>query len=91
MAKDSESRAGNRKKTNTSTRNHQSSSSNKMQSRSGEKMKGGAGENIGSGHPGAGGNRSGGQGYTSQQSNVDADREGPSRQTSTAQDEKGQV
>jgi hypothetical protein len=35
------------------------------------------------------GGRSGGLGNVSQQSNADAD--GPSRQTSTAQDEKGQL
>lgn len=74
-----------------STRSHESSGMSSTQSRSGEKTRGGAGEGMSGGRPDQKDNRSGGQGNMTQQSNVDADRDGASRQTSTAQDEKGQL
>jgi hypothetical protein len=87
MANEAESR----EKKSGSIPSHQSSGLDNTQSRSGEKTPGGAGGGVASGRPEAGGNRSGGQGNATQQSNVDADRDGPSRQTSTAQDEAGQA
>ena len=60
------------------------------QMRDREMIKGNQGDKV-LGNPERGGNRSGGQGNVSQQSNVDADRGSTSRQTSTAQDEEGQA
>lgn len=66
------------------------------QMRSGDRMKGGPGGGMkgnpqSSGDRSGSGNRSGGQGNVSQQSNVDSEGGAPSRQTSTAQDEEGQL
>lgn len=64
------------------------------QMRDGEKMAGGPGGGV-QGNPAKsedrGGNRSGGQGKVSQESSVDTNDGAPSRQTSTASEEKGQL
>lgn len=60
------------------------------QMRDRELVKGGAGDKV-LGNPDKGGNRSGGQGNVSQQSSVDTNGGAPSRQTSTASDEEGQL
>jgi hypothetical protein len=103
MANNSESRGRGRDKgsmdqesikqgsTQGSTRSHESSGLTGTQSRSRQKTSGGPGERISSGRPDAGGNRSGGQGNVSQQSDVDTNGGAPSRQTSTASNESGQL
>ena len=65
------------------TMTHQSSEMSSTQSKNPEKARGDRSD--------VGGNRPGGQENTTRQSNLNADRDGPSRQTSTAQDEKGQL
>ena len=70
------------------------SDADRAQMRDRELIKGGAGDAV-LGNPGQSGKRpggpSGGQGNVTEQSAEEADREGASRQTSTAQDEKGQL
>ena len=79
-----------------SSGNNGNSGLDSTQMRNGEKMKDARGGGVsgnpqGSGNPHGSGNRSGGQGNSTQQSDVDTNGGAPSRQTSTAQDEKGQL
>lgn len=86
-----ESRQDDRSRNTGSMPSQGSSGTSSTQSKSGEATKGGPGEGMKSGRPDEKRKGSSGQGNMSQQSNVDADRGGPSQQTSHAQDEEGQA
>ncbi len=90
MARNEEPREVNRESNSGSTQSHGSSDLSSTQSRKGETNRGQAGEDM-DGRPHADQNRSGGKGSVSQQSNADTDGGAPSRQTSTASEEKGQL
>jgi len=88
MARKPKGHEADRGRNSGSTQSHSSSGSSTTQSRSGDKTRGGAGDGM-SGRPDESRNRPAES--VGQQSNADTDGGAPSRQTSTASEEKGQL